>query len=102
MGCGQRDIDIARLANRFSAIQRLNHGQLAGLFLDQAGDPKNVFATIPWRHFRPVFVIGHPSGFYRFVDVRLGGFGDFGDAFSVDGLIFSNLFVRRRIPEICR
>src|SRR3712207_6917895 len=39
---GQRDVDVAGLADRLAVVQRLQDGELAGALLQDAGDPEQV------------------------------------------------------------
>jgi hypothetical protein len=50
-GRHQRDVDVARLADRLAVVERLEHRQLAGALLQDAGDPEEVLAALPGRMF---------------------------------------------------
>ena len=55
---GQRDVDVARLADRLAVVERLQHGELAGTLLDQPGDPEQVLAPLLAGHDRPGPLVG--------------------------------------------
>ena len=85
----QRDVDVAGLLDRLAVVDRLEHGQLAGALLDDAGDPVEVLGALAAGHPRPGPRVGPPRGLHRRVDVGLVGLGDLGEHLlggRVDGL----------------
>ena len=66
VGGGQRDVDVARLADRLAAVERLDDRQLAGALLDQARDPEQVLAALERRQRLP-----RPGGGARGLDGAL-------------------------------
>ena len=50
---GQRDVHVARLADRLAAVQRLHDGQLARPLLDEPGDAEQVLAALERRQRPP-------------------------------------------------
>ena len=50
---GERDVDVARLADRLAVVERLEHRELAGALLQDPGDPEQVLAALARRHPRP-------------------------------------------------
>jgi ParB family chromosome partitioning protein len=51
---GERDVDVARLADRLAAVHRLHDGQLAGTLLHEPRDPEEVLAALERRQRRPL------------------------------------------------
>jgi hypothetical protein len=49
----QRQVDVARLADRLAVVQRFQHGQLARAFLKDAGDPEQVLGALGAGQRRP-------------------------------------------------
>ena len=49
----ERHVDVARLADRLAAVERLDDRQLAGALLDQARDPEQVLAALERRQRLP-------------------------------------------------
>ena len=45
----ERDVDVARFAQRLAAVERLDDRQLARALLDQARDPEQVLAALAGR-----------------------------------------------------
>ena len=78
-GRHQRDVDVARLADRLAVVERLEHRQLAGALLQDAGDPEQVLAALPGRQLGPDLVVGLARRGHRAVDVGLAGLGDLGE-----------------------
>jgi hypothetical protein len=50
---GERHVDVARLADRLAAVERLHDRQLAGALLDQARDAEQVLPALQPRQRRP-------------------------------------------------
>ena len=69
VGRHQRQVDIAGFLDRLAAVHRLEHRQLAGPFLDHAGDPEQVLGPFLPRNRAPTVVEGCPGRFHRPVDV---------------------------------
>ena len=46
---GERQVDVARLLDRLAAVQRLEHGELAGALLEDARDPEQVLGALAAR-----------------------------------------------------
>ena len=65
---GQRNIDIATLANWLSAIHRFDDGKLPGSFLQKASDPKEILPTLRPGDRRPFSVVGFAGGLHRLID----------------------------------
>ncbi len=57
MGGRQRNIHIARFADRLAAVHRFDDGEFACPLLENAGDAINIFAPLLAGHFRPDFVV---------------------------------------------
>ena len=66
MGGGERDVDVARLADRLAAVERLDDRQLARALLDQARDAEQVLAALERRQRLP-----RPGGGARRLDRAL-------------------------------
>ncbi len=58
VACHQRHIDVARFADRFAVVQRLNHGQQTVMFLDAARNGV--------QHFGPLMIADFGPDFLRF------------------------------------
>src|SRR5581483_8019321 len=43
---GEREVDVARLLDRLAAVERLENGELARTFLQDARDPEEVLGTL--------------------------------------------------------
>ena len=75
----QRDVDVARLADRLAVVERLEHGELAGAFLQDARDAVEILPALARRHLRPDPVVRAARGLHRAVDVGLAGLADLGE-----------------------
>ena len=53
----ERQVDVARLADRLAAVQRLEHGELARTLLEQARDPEQVLRALGARECRPAVLV---------------------------------------------
>ena len=82
----QRQVDVARLADRLAAVDRLEHGQLARAVLHQAGQPEEVLRPRPARQVAPALLVGAPGGGDGVVDVRRAGLGHDGEVVAGGGL----------------
>jgi hypothetical protein len=51
---GERQVDVARLLDRLPAVQRLEHGELAGALREDARDPEQVLRALRRIEPRPV------------------------------------------------
>ncbi len=69
MGRRQRDVDVARLADRLAVVEAFEHGELAGTLLHDAGDPEKVFGPLGTGHRTPDHLLGAPGGLDGPVDV---------------------------------
>src|SRR5919198_1515307 len=49
----ERDVDVARLADRLAVVDRLQHGQLTRAFGDDPGDTEDVLGPLGAGHPRP-------------------------------------------------
>ena len=85
----ERQIDVATFLDRFAAIHRFEHGQLARFFLNQARDAIEIFPALASRHFAPGLVVSAPRRFHREINIARIAFRDLGQ-----------LFFRRRIDRI--
>ena len=74
----QRDVHVARLADRLAVVERLEHGELARPFLDDPGDAEQVLGPLPARHDRPGVLVGLAGGGDRPVHVGGTGLGHLG------------------------
>ncbi len=71
----QRQVDVARLADRLAAVHRLDDGELAAALLHDARDAVDVLAALARRELRPHAIVGAARGGDRAIDVlgaRLG------------------------------
>ena len=50
---GERDVDVARLADRLAAVERLGDRELARALLDETRDPEEVLRALGRRELRP-------------------------------------------------
>ena len=75
----ERDVDVAGLPDRLAVVQPLEHRQLAGALLQDAGDPEEVLAALARRHLRPDAVVRAARRLHRAVDVGGPGLGDLGE-----------------------
>ena len=55
MRCHERQVDVTRFLDGFAAIHRLEHGQLARFFLNDARDAEEIFAPLATGQFAPRF-----------------------------------------------
>ena len=69
-GGGQRDVDVARLADRLAVVERLQHRELAAALLDLAGDAVEVLRALAAGHRAPDLGLGAARGGDGTVDVR--------------------------------
>ena len=77
----QRDIDIARFADRLAIIQRLEHGQRPAVFLHQPRQPiENARPAMP-RQGGPVRLRAARRG-NRQIEIGFAALGDFGQHFT--------------------
>jgi len=76
MGGGQRQVDVARLADRLAAVERLEHGEFPGPFLKDARNPEEVLGALARRQIGPAVLEGVAGGADREVDVLGASVGD--------------------------
>src|SRR6202008_4838347 len=69
VGRGEREVDVARLLDRLSAVQRLEHGELARAFLEEARNAEEVLRPLRAREGRPTVGVGRAGGGARAADV---------------------------------
>ena len=67
-GC-QRKVDVAGLLDRLSAVQRLQHRELARALLQDARDPKEILRPLRRRDRRPAVVVGVTGCLHGQIDV---------------------------------
>jgi hypothetical protein len=72
VGGGERDVDVAALADRLAAVHRFDNGKLARAVLDHPRNAVDVFAAFFRGHLRPGLVVGFARGLHRFVHVVPG------------------------------
>ena len=58
----ERDVDVARLADRLAAVQRLEHGELARPLLEEARDSEEVLRALGAGQGRPAVLEGVARG----------------------------------------
>ena len=76
---GQRDVDVAGLADRLAVVQRLEDGELAGALLQQPGDAEQVLAAVGRAHRAPDAGERAAGGGDGAVDVGVAAGGDLGE-----------------------
>src|SRR5207247_2505963 len=81
----EREIDVARLADRLAAVQRLEHRELARALLEDARDPEEVLGALRRRDIRPSVGERVACGFDREPDFFRGRLTDFGKRFLAGG-----------------
>ena len=89
VGGHQRDVDVAALADGLAVVDGLEHRQLAGPLLHEAGEPIQVLAAVAAAQSGPGTVVGGAGGIDRTVDVLRAGGHDLGQHLfrgRVDGL----------------
>src|SRR2546423_1681846 len=74
-----RQVDVARLLDRLAAVQRLEHRELAGALLQDAGDPEEVLGALGRPDRRPAVLERLARGLDGEVDVRFGRLRDLGE-----------------------
>ena len=67
--CGDGYVDVARLLDGLAVVERLQHGELAGAFLEDPGDAEEVLRPLSARQFRPHPAVGAPGRTDGVVDV---------------------------------
>ena len=97
MACHQRHVDIARLPNRLTVIQCLQHGQKAAVLLHGSGQRIQVFGPLMARQARPLRK-SRRSGRYRGVDVITAGRGNTAQRLPVRGIAADYRGGRRQWP----
>ena len=75
----ERDVDVARLADRLAVVERLEHGELAGALLDRARDAEEVLRALAPGQVAPDGLVGLARGRDGGVDVGRPGLGDLGE-----------------------
>ena len=78
VGRGQRHVDVARLADRLAAVDRLEHRELAGAVRQQAREAEEVLGPRPPGQVAPAAFVGAPRGRHGVVDVPGAGLGHLG------------------------
>jgi hypothetical protein len=74
---GEREVDVARLADRLAAVERLEHGELARPLLQRACDAVHDLRPLASRRLLPAVrrVVGGAHGRVDVVGARLGDLG---------------------------
>ena len=93
MALRQRDVDVARLTDRFAIVERLEHGKEAAVFLQEAGKGIEVPCALVAGQFRP----GRKGPFGRGnggVDVFGAALADLGERFACGRVISGKGFGR--------
>ena len=91
---GERDVDVARFAQRLAAVERLDHRQLARALLDEPRDPEQVLGPLAVGQRGPPRLGGARRLDGR-GDVGGAGPGDLGDRL-LGGGVERRLVARRR------
>ena len=97
----QRDVDVTRFPDRLAVVERLEHGQFAGSFLDDPGDAEQVLAALLGRQHGPGALVGLAGGGHRTVHVgraRLGHLGQDLLGGGRDGLERAAVRAGRELP----
>ena len=81
VGGDERQIHVPAFPDGLATIHRFQHRQFAGFFLNQPGDPEEIFATIGSGGFGPDFFVGAAGGPHRTIHVGGAGFRDAGEWF---------------------
>ena len=91
---GQRHVDVAGLADRLAAVERLDDRQLPRALLDQARDPEQVLAALQRRQSGPP-----GGGAARGLDRRATSPGP-ANATSASFSSVAGLFVSTTVPSV--
>ena len=83
---GERDVDVARLADRLAVVERLHDREFARTLLDQSGDAKEILRALGAGRLRPHLVVGAARGGDRPVDVGAARLGDHRKGLFVRGV----------------
>jgi len=75
-GRGLRQVHVAAFLDGLAAVHGFEHGQLAGLLLDDAGDAIEIFAALATGHPAPDLLVSAARGFDGQVHVRRGAQGN--------------------------
>ena len=75
----ERDVDVARLADRLAVVERLEHGELAGALLDRARDAEEVLGALAPGQVAPDRLVGRRARRATAASTSAGaGLGDLG------------------------
>ena len=81
----KRDVDVAAFADRLAVVHRFQHGEQAGVFLDEARQGVEVLRALMRRQARP-FRLGAAGGRDGGVDVLCAALRDLGKALAGGGV----------------
>ncbi len=87
MSCRQRDVDVARLADRLAVVEALQDGELARPLLHDASDPEEVLRPLGTRHRTPDRLLGAPGRFHGPIDIFKAGSRDLREHFFGGGIL---------------
>ena len=76
--CRDRGGPRRAIPDRLAVVERLEHGQFAGAFLDDPGDAEQVLAAFHGRQHGPDVFVGLAGGGHRAVHVGRAGLGHLG------------------------
>src|SRR5206468_5476097 len=79
--CRQRQVYVARLADRLAAVQRLEHRELARPLLQEPRDPEEVLRPLGARERRPAVLVGVARGLNGELHLRLARLADLRERF---------------------
>ncbi len=96
----ERQVEIAALADRLAAVNRLEYGELARLFLEKPRDAEEVFAALRRIHRTPRLFEGAARAFHRRIEVGLARLGDQGVPPARRGIDRGEEFARLRRDEL--
>ena len=82
----ERDVDVARLADRLAVVERLEHRELAGALLDRARDAEEVLRALAPGQVAPDRLVRGPRRRDGGVDVAGPGLGDLGQRLGRRGV----------------
>jgi hypothetical protein len=95
---GQRDVDVARFAQRLAPVERLDHGQLTGALLNEPGDPEQVLRPLAVGQRGPAR-LGGARGLDGGGDIGGAGPRDLGDGLLGGGVERGLEAPGRRVAE---
>src|SRR5918996_1606541 len=100
VGRRERDIDVARLADGLAAVERLEHGELARAFLEDARDAEQVLRPLARSESGPAVLEGVARGLHGEVDVLRAGVRDLGERLLRRRVHARLELVRARLDEL--